>query len=89
MQTSFGNNAQIARHPDYDTLFNQYITAMKQDSNTKRDVPEDIATVIYQTAIENKDQLHYTAGDLATKEYDWLKEEGIEKVMHTMQKRFF
>jgi len=88
MQTSFGNNAQIATHPDYDTLFNKYLTAMKQDSNAKRDVPEDIATIIYQTAIEDKDQLHYAAGDLATTEYDWLKEEGIEKVMHTMKKRF-
>lgn len=89
MQTSFGNNAQIASHSDYDIIFNQYLTAMKQDSSAKRDLPEDIATVIYQTVIQDKDQLHYTAGDLSTKEYQWLKEEGIEKVMDTMQKRFF
>ncbi|MDX4975403.1 SDR family oxidoreductase [Myroides odoratimimus] len=89
MQTSFGSNAQIVSHPDYDIIFNQYLTAMKQDSSAKRDLPEDIAAVIYQTVIQDKDQLHYTAGDLSTKEYQWLKEEGIEKVMDTMRKRFF
>lgn len=89
MQTSFGNNAQIVSHHDYQEVFNQYITAMKADSSTKRDTPESIANVVYEATTDNKKQLHYTAGNLSITEYEWLQKDGIEKVIDIMNKRFF
>jgi short-subunit dehydrogenase len=89
MQTNFGNNAQMVSHQDYQDFFNQYITAMKADSGAKRDTPESIANVVYEAATDNKKQLHYTAGNLSTTEYEWLRKEGIETVIDTMNKRFF
>lgn len=89
MQTNFGTNAQMVSHQDYQEAFNQYITAMRADSSAKRDTPESIAKIVYEAATDNKEQLHYTAGDLSTTEYDWLQKEGIEKVISTMNKRFF
>ncbi|QPH38626.1 SDR family oxidoreductase [Pedobacter endophyticus] len=89
MQTNFGNNAQIVSHQDYQDVFNQYVTAMKADSGAKRDTPESIADVIYDAATNNKKLLHYTAGSLSTKEYEWLKKDGIEVVMNEMNNRFF
>lgn len=89
MQTHFGNNAQFATHQDYQEVFNQYITTMKEDAGTQRDTPESIADIVYIAATDHKKQLHYTAGNLATSEYKWLREEGIEAVIDTMKKRFF
>jgi short-subunit dehydrogenase len=89
MQTNFGNNAQVVSHQDYQEIFNQYITAMRAGSSTKRDTPESIANVVYEAATDSKKQLHYTAGDLSTTEYEWLKKDGIETVITTMNKRFF
>nr|WP_315224700.1 SDR family oxidoreductase [uncultured Flavobacterium sp.] len=89
MQTNFGINAHMVSHQDYQEVFNQYITTMKADSSTKRDMPESIADVVYEAATDNKKQLHYTAGNLATAEYEWLKKEGIEKIITVMNKRFF
>jgi len=89
MQTNFGSNAQMVLHQDYQAVFNQYLTAMRDDSTTKRDTPESIANVVYKAATDNKKQLHYTAGNLATTEYEWLKKDGIEVVIDTMNKRFF
>ncbi|KAB1230953.1 SDR family oxidoreductase [Chryseobacterium viscerum] len=89
MQTNFGSNAQMVSHPDYETVFTQYITAMRGDSTAKRDTPETIAEVIYTAATDNRQQLHYMAGDLAKAEYEWLKKEGIETVINEMNQRFF
>ncbi len=89
MQTNFGSNAQMVSHQDYQKVFNQYITTMKADSSTKKDSPESIADVVFQAATDNKKQLHYTAGNLSTTEYEWLKKEGIDKVITSMHKRFF
>lgn len=89
MQTSFGSNAQMASHPDYKEIFEHYITVMRADSSAKRDTPESIAEVIYRAALDNSNQLHYTAGELSTEEYQWLRKVGIEEVMETMNHRFF
>ncbi len=89
MQTNFGSNAQMVSHQDYQEVFNEYIAKMKADSSTKRDTPESIADVVYEAATDNKKQLHYTAGNLATEENEWLKKDGIEKVITTMNERFF
>jgi len=89
MQTNFGNNAQIVSHQDYQEVFNKYITAMNSDSSNKRDTPDVIADVVFEAATDNRKQLHYTAGKLATTEYEWLQKEGIEIVIDTMNKRFF
>lgn len=89
MQTNFGNNAQMVSHQDYQQVFNQYLTAMRADSSAKRDTPESIAQIVYEAATDNKEQLHYTAGNLSTTEYEWLKKDGIEKVIASMNKRFF
>jgi short-subunit dehydrogenase len=89
MQTNFGTNAQMVSHQDYQEVFNQYITAMKADSSAKKDSPENIADVVYRAATDNRKQLHYTAGNLSTTEYEWLRKDGIEKVIYTMNKRFF
>lgn len=89
MQTNFGSNAQMVSHPDYREIFDEYITTMKADANTKRDTPESIAHVVYEAVTDGKAQLHYTAGDLATTEYEWLRKDGIEVVIDTMKKRFF
>lgn len=89
MQTNFGNNAQMVSHQNYQEVFNQYITAMKADSNAKKDTPETIANVVFQASTDNKKQLHYTAGNLSTVEYEWLRKDGIEHVISTMNKRFF
>ncbi|MBU2976480.1 SDR family oxidoreductase [Zobellia sp. B3R18] len=89
MQTNFGNNAQMVSHQNYQEVFNQYITAMKADSNAKKDTPETIANVVFQAATDNKKKLHYTAGNLSTVEYEWLRKDGIENVISTMNKRFF
>jgi len=89
MQTNFGNNAQMVLHQDYEAVFNKYFTRMKADASTKRDLPEEIADIVYEASTDNKKQLHYTAGKLSTTEYEWLKKEGIESVMNTMNKRFF
>lgn len=89
MQTNFGANAQIVSHPAYQEIFSQYITQMKTDSGVNRDLPEDIAPIIYKAATDNNKRVHYTAGNLATKEYKWLQDEEIETVMEKMHKRFF
>jgi short-subunit dehydrogenase len=89
MQTNFGNNAQMVSHQDYQEVFNQYLMAMKADSSAKRDTPESIAEIVNEAATDNKDQLHYTAGDLSTTEYERLRKDGIEQVIATMDKRFF
>lgn len=89
METSFGSNAQMVAHQDYQEALNQYITKMRSDANAKRDTPEDIAKIVYEAATDNKNQLHYTAGSLSTMEYEWLREKGIETVMETMNKRYF
>lgn len=88
MRTNFGSNAQMVSHQDYQEIFNQYITTMRADANTKRDPPESIANVVYEAATDNKQQLHYTAGSLAAIEYKWLQKDGIETVNNTMKKRF-
>lgn len=88
MQTNFGSNAQMVLHQNYEEVFNKYITEMKADSGTKRDKPEDIANVVYEAATDNNKQLHYTAGNLAKAEYEWLRKDGIEVVIDTMYKRF-
>jgi short-subunit dehydrogenase len=89
MQTNFGNNAQMISHEDYQEVFNQYIRAMRADSSAKRDTPEVIAEIVYEAATDNKKQIHYTAGNLSTTEYEWLKKDGIEKIIAAMYKRFF
>lgn len=89
MQTNFGGNAEMVSHSAYEDTFNQYFRAMREDASLKRDMPENIADVVYEAATDNKNQLHYLAGDLATEEYNWLKKEGIEKTMNEMNKRFF
>lgn len=89
MQTNFGSNAQMVSHQDYQEIFNKYVKAMRADSDTKRDTPESIANVVYEAATDNKKQLHYTAGNLATTEYEWLRKDGIEVVIDTMNKQFF
>jgi hypothetical protein len=62
---------------------------MRADSSAKRDTPESIADVVFEAATDNKKQLHYTAGNLSKTEYEWLRKEGIETVIATMNKRFF
>ncbi|BFO68777.1 SDR family oxidoreductase [Chryseobacterium sp. KCF3-3] len=89
MQTHFGSNAQMVSHSDYQHIFNQYITAMRADSSAKRDAPETIAAIVYEAATDNRAQLHYIAGELATSEYEWLRKEGIETVINQMNERFF
>lgn len=89
MQTKFGANAQMVTHPDYQETLNQYLAQMQADSSNKRDIPEDIANVVYNAVLDNNKQLHYTAGELSTKEYEWLKNEGIDRVMDTMNTHFF
>lgn len=89
MQTKFGTNAQMVTHPGYQETLNQYLTQMQADSSNKRDTPEDIADVVYRAVIDNNKQLHYTAGELSTKEYEWLKKDGIDRVIDTMNTRFF
>ena len=89
MQTSFGSNAQFVSHPDYKEMFDHYMKAMRADASAKRDTPESIAEVILEAVQNNEHQLHYTAGDLSTTEYQWLRKDGIEEVMETMNKRFF
>jgi len=89
MQTNFGKNAQLVSHPDYRDIFDQYFTAMRADSSTKRDTPESIAEVVYQSATDNRQQLHYPAGDLAAAEYEWLQKEGVDSVIDTLKNRFF
>jgi short-subunit dehydrogenase len=89
MQTNFSTNAQIVAHHAYQEIFDHYITAMRTDSSGKRDTPESIANIVYEAASDNKEQLHYTAGDLSTMEYEWLKKVGIEQVIPSMNKRFF
>ncbi|MBV8325152.1 SDR family oxidoreductase [Chryseobacterium sp.] len=87
MQTHFGSNAQIVSHPAYQNVFSQYITAMKADSAMKRDTPESIAHRVYEAATDDQQQLHYTAGDLAAAEYEWLRKDGIETVINMMNQR--
>jgi NAD(P)-dependent dehydrogenase (short-subunit alcohol dehydrogenase family) len=89
MQTNFGSNAQMVSHEDYQDVLNQYIATMRADSSAKRDTPESIADVVFEAATDNKKQLHYTAGNLSKTEYEWLRKEGIETVIATMNKRFF
>ena len=59
------------------------------DSSAKHDTPKSIAEVIYEATQNNQNQLHHMAGDLSTTEYQWLRKEGIEEVMKTMNNRFF
>lgn len=89
MQTSFGSKAQLVSHPDYQELFDHYVKAMRADASAKRDTPESIAEVIYEAIGNGEDKLHYTAGALSAKEYQWLRKDGIEEVMDKMNKRFF
>lgn len=89
MQTNFGSNAQMTTHSDYQEAFNQYFSTMRSDAQVKRDTPESIAEIVYQAATDKKSQIHYTAGSLATTESNWLKKEGIEKVLDSIYKRFF
>src|SRR5690554_7237173 len=89
MQTNFGRNAQMVSHPDYQDIFDQYFTAMRADSSTKRDTPESIAEVVYQSATDNRQQLHYPAGDLAAAEYQWLQKEGVDSAIDVLKNRFF
>nr|WP_315032449.1 SDR family oxidoreductase [uncultured Chryseobacterium sp.] len=89
MQTSFGSNAQIVSHPDYQDIFNQYITGVRADSTTKRDAPETIADRVYEAVTDSKKKLHYIAGELANTEYEWVRKDGIESVMDVMNHRFF
>ncbi|UII26770.1 SDR family oxidoreductase [Fulvivirga maritima] len=89
MQTSFGSNAQLVSHPNYQDIFDHYMKAMRADASTKRDSPESIAEVIYEAALNNDGQLHHTAGDLSNTEYEWLRKDGVENVMEAMKERFF
>lgn len=89
MQTNFGKNAQLVSHQDYQDIFDGYLTRMKADSSAQRDTPESIANVVHAATTDNRKQLHYPAGQLSTMEYGWLEKDGIEKVMVTMDKRFF
>ncbi|SMC39522.1 SDR family oxidoreductase [Chryseobacterium sp. YR221] len=89
MQTNFGSNAQMVTHEAYQEVFDQYITAMRGDAAAQRDTPESIANIVYEAATDGKKQLHYTAGDLASTEYTWLRKDGIDAVIDSMQKRFF
>ena len=82
MLTSFGSKAQLVSHPDYQELFDGYMKAMRADASAKRDTPETIAEVIYEAVQNNDKQLHHTAGELSTTEYQWLQKEGIEEVMN-------
>ncbi len=61
---------------------------MRADSSAKRDSPESIAQIVYEATTDNKEQLHYTAGNLSATEYEWLKKDGIEMVIAAMNKRF-
>ncbi|MBW8243695.1 SDR family oxidoreductase [Muricauda oceani] len=89
MQTNFGKNAQLVHHPEYQEIFDGYLTSMKADSSAKRDTPESIADVVHKAVTDHRIQLHYTAGELSTTEYGWVQRDGIEKVMDSMNQRFF
>ena len=89
MQTNFGSNAQMVLHPDYQNIFNEYITAKRADSSAKSYTHETIADIVYEAATDNREQLHYIAGELATSEYEWLRKEGIETVINEMNEHFF
>src|SRR5690606_8910796 len=54
MQTNFGRNAQLVSHPDYQDIFEGYLTTMKGDSSTKRDTPESIADVVHRRSEERR-----------------------------------
>lgn len=86
MQINFGKNAQIISHQE---VFNQYIAAMNLDSSIKRNKPESIADVVYKPEIDNKKQLDYTGCNFSAAEHEWLEKVGIEKVITTINKRFF
>jgi short-subunit dehydrogenase len=91
MQTNFGTNAQMVSHQDYQEVFNQYITAMKADTSAKRkEIRQKALPMLYMEQRPTTRNNYITRrGNLSTEEYAWLKKDGIEKVIPTMNNRFF
>lgn len=89
MQTNFGRNGEFVPHQSYEEDFNRYVSKLMAETASLADNPEDIATVVYEAATDDKKQLRYIAGSHATTEYEWLQKDGIEVVTNVMKTRFF
>ena len=86
----FTRSLDTARHPAYDALVNKFmglITDPKQMETYSS--PEQIAEVVYEAAIDGKDQLRYVAGADAKAMYAMRLQLGDEASRKAMAQQFF
>lgn len=90
MNTGFARNAQVATHPAYQEQINKALaTYSSADMIATADTPEAVAAVVFEAATDNKQQLHYFAGNDAITKSAWLEKDGKETVMKATDKYFF
>lgn len=69
MNTDFFGSMVIGHHLAYEADADRILSAFRDPKSANYSSPEQIAKVIYEAAIDGKDQLIYVAGDDAK---DWV-----------------
>ncbi|ROI00273.1 SDR family oxidoreductase [Chryseobacterium daecheongense] len=69
----------MGKHEAYATYFDKFIAGFNNpDSPLQFSAPESIAEVVYEAAIDGKDQLRYLAGNDAVSTYEYRLNKGSE-----------
>lgn len=80
----FSHNSDVAHLPFYEATEKKMISMIKPAST-----PEEIGSVIYEAATDDKDQLRYFAGKSAKAIYDRRQEIGAEASVKEIKKIYF
>jgi NAD(P)-dependent dehydrogenase (short-subunit alcohol dehydrogenase family) len=89
IQTDFaGRSMEVGQHEAYNKLVEKVSEGFSTESISKFSTAENIASVIYEAATDNKDQLRYIAGNDAISLYGERERIGAEAQHKILKERF-
>jgi NAD(P)-dependent dehydrogenase (short-subunit alcohol dehydrogenase family) len=89
IKTEFGANIAITTSEPYTGLMDHYLGVLADPELTKDgSTPEDIAAVVYEAATDEKDQVHYLAGNDVKAMYARRLQVGAEVARQEMGELF-
>jgi NAD(P)-dependent dehydrogenase (short-subunit alcohol dehydrogenase family) len=86
----FTRSLDMGRHPAYDVLVDKVMSAFTDPKRMATySTPEQVAEVVYEAAIDGKDQLRYVAGANAKATYAMRLQMGDEAFRKAINQQFF
>lgn len=88
-RTDFASSIDSAMLPEYENMFNHTLNEFSgPEMMNNLSTPKQIAEVIYESAIDNKDQLRYIAGADAIAIYEQRQNLGVEEFRKMIDERY-